>query len=167
MDWGALFIGIFGGGSFTGVVIALINKFRNPQEVEKDEAEVTATITDVTDKLLHSISELSSKEIESVQKSYELVINNYKTMLDDVNNNSERREKELVNIINQSQEHSNRLEKKLDDEREVRKGLNATINLAYDCEHIKGKSPEKCVVLQGRENGCDNCTEKKPTKRKK
>lgn len=166
MDWGAFFIGIFGGGGFTGIIIAIINKFRTPQEREKDEAEVTATITDVTDKLLRSISELSSKELESVQKSYELVINNYKTMLTEMKNDGERREKELMNIINQSQEHSNRIEKKLDDEREVRKGLNATINLAYDCEHIKGKSPERCVVLQGRD-GCDNCTEKRTTKKKK
>lgn len=169
MDWTALLIGVFGGGGLTSLAIALVNKYRTPQQKEKDEAEVTATITDVTDKLLHSISELSSKELESVQKSYELVIQNYKVILDDVKTDSERRDKELVKIINDNREHTNRIEKKLDEERKSRKNLNAAINLAYDCEHIKGSSPEKCVVLQGRETGCDNCSERQTStgKRKK
>lgn len=167
MDWTALLVGVFGGGGLTSLAIALVNKYRTPQQREKDEAEVTATITDVTDKLLHSISELSSKELESVQKSYELVIQNYKVILDDIKTDSERRDKELMSIINDNRQQAMRMEEKLDSEREVRKGLNAAINLAYDCEHIKGKSPEKCVVLQGRETGCENCSERQASTRKR
>lgn len=160
MDWVTLLVGIFGGGGITSVVIALINKHKTP-------TEVTATMTEVTDKLLHSISALSEKEVKSVENSYSIVIKNYDTMLGNMQKDAERRDSELVKIINDNREHTNRIEKKLDEERENRKSLNAAINLAYDCEHLKGKSPENCVVLQGRENGCDNCTEKKPTRRKK
>lgn len=160
MDWVTLLVGIFGGGGITSVAIALINKHKTP-------TEVTTTMTEVTDKLLHSISALSEKEVKSVENSYSIVIKNYETMLGNMQKDAERRDTELVKIINDNREHTNRIEKKLDEERENRKSLNAAINLAYDCEHLKGKSPENCVVLQGRENGCDNCTEKKPTRRKK
>lgn len=160
MDWVTLLVGIFGGGGITSVAIALINKHKTP-------TDVTATMTEVTDKLLHSISALSEKEVKSVENSYSIVIKNYETMLGNMQKDAERRDSELVKIINDNREHTNRIEKKLDEERENRKSLNAAINLAYDCEHLKGKSPDNCVVLQGRENGCDNCTEKKPTRRKK
>lgn len=160
MDWVTLLVGIFGGGGITSVAIALINKHKTP-------TEVTTTMTEVTDKLLHSISALSEKEVKSVENSYSIVIKNYETMLGNMQKDAERRDTELVKIINDNREHTNRIEKKLDEERENRKSLNAAINLAYDCEHLKGKSPDNCVVLQGRENGCDNCTEKKPTRRKK
>lgn len=160
MDWVTLLVGIFGGGGITSVAIALINKHKTP-------TEVTTTMTEVTDKLLHSISALSEKEVKSVENSYSIVIKNYETMLGNMQKDAERRDSELVKIITDNREHTNRIEKKLDEERENRKSLNAAINLAYDCEHLKGKSPENCVVLQGRENGCDNCTEKKPTRRKK
>lgn len=160
MDWVTLLVGIFGGGGITSVAIALINKHKTP-------TDVTATMTEVTDKLLHSISALSEKEVKSVENSYSIVIKNYETMLGNMQKDAERRDSELVKIITDNREHTNRIEKKLDEERENRKSLNAAINLAYDCEHLKGKSPDNCVVLQGRENGCDNCTEKKPTRKKK
>lgn len=160
MDWVTLLGAILGGGTIASVATALINKHKTP-------TDITATMTEVTDKLLHSISALSEKEVKSVENSYSIVIQNYETMLGNMQKDAERRDSELVKIINDNREHTNRIEKKLDEERESRKSLNAAINLAYDCEHLKGKSPDNCVVLQGRENGCDNCTEKKPTRRKK
>lgn len=160
MDWVALLGAILGGGTIASVATALINKHKTP-------TDITATMTEVTDKLLHSISALSEKEVKSVENSYSIVIKNYETMLGNMQKDAERRDSELMKIINDNREHTNRIEKKLDEERESRKSLNAAINLAYDCERLKGESPDKCVVLQGRENGCDNCTEKKPTRRKK
>lgn len=156
-------IGIFGGGTIATIIVAIINKIKDKGDKRKEWAAFMQMMTDNFDKIEKTLENAYSTALGTMQKAIDAANENFST--------SAEREKQLSAIIETTRDHSDRIERKLDQSREESSRKSQIINKAYKCRYIKGKnSVKECVVLAARVEyegvcqDCDECSADEPNK---
>lgn len=143
LSW--ILILLSGGGG--AALVALINKFKDKGERQRDVAEVLSTITEAFSKTLESVQSSSSRAIEAADANFRM---------------STEREKRLLEIIRSDDEHKRRTDEKIARFDERFAFLSAVIGKASDCKFLRDKANNECPVIKANLKGqpttkCDNC----------
>ena len=126
------------GIGFSSIVIAIINKVKSKGEKRNEFAE-----------FLDKINTLFSNTIETVQSTYQTIIESEKEAVEIANKNfemSQLREERQLQIIHNERKRMEKLENKNAKKRGI-------INKAYECQIVKESSnpAEVCAVLKANE----------------
>lgn len=140
MEWVEIAYGALGGGCVTTIVTTIISKVRNKGERTADNDEHLKTLSEIMSETIKNVQEINKETIANLkaelQQSQELI------------KLSHAREDNLIELINKGREYQDALIAK-------NKHKNKIIHKAHNCNLLKGKPLEDCVVLNAYEEYTD------------